>query len=133
MRRLPLILGLALVVVLTIWEVYDFVVTNEGVRYFSSEPRRLAYVMILGLTGGLVAFGISRQSPGSQRTLMLTALGTFGVLLLGVLGLFAYHLTRAASIVSEAGMWGWMAAAIVSVAVLAGLVWFEFHQKWRRA
>jgi hypothetical protein len=62
MRRLPLILGLALIVALTIWEIYDFFVTNEGVRYFSSEPGRLVYVVLLALAGGLVAFAISRLS-----------------------------------------------------------------------
>ena len=132
MRRLPLIIGLALIVALTVRESYDFFATNEGVRYFSSEPRRLLHVMLLGLAGGLVAFGISRLSPGSQRTLKLTVLGTFGTLLLGVLGLFAFHLTWAAPMVSEAGMWGWIAAALASFAVLAGLVWFEFRQVWRR-
>jgi hypothetical protein len=132
MRRLPLIIGLALIVALTVREFYEFFVTNEGVRYFSSEPRRLLYVVLLGLAGGLVAFGISRLSPGSQRTLKLTVLGTFGALLLGVLGLFAFHLTWAASMVSEAGIWGWLAAAFASFAVLAVLVWFEFRQVWRR-
>jgi hypothetical protein len=132
MRRLPLILGLAMIVALTVWELYDFFVTNEGVRYFSSEPRRLLYVVLLGLAGGLVAFGISRLSPGSQRTLKLTTLGTFGTLLLAVVGLFAYHLTWAAPMVTEAGTWGWIAAAFLSLAVLAVLVWFEFRQVWRR-
>lgn len=68
MRRLPLILGLTLIVAMTAWEVYRFFVTHEGIRYFSSEPRRLVLVILLGLAGGVVALGISRLSPGSQRT-----------------------------------------------------------------
>ena len=132
MRRLPLIIGLALIVALTIRDLYDFFVTNEGVRYFSSEPRRLVYMVLLGLAGGLVAFGISRLSPGAQRTLKLAALGTFGTLLLGVLGLFAYHLPWTSPMVSEAGIWGWIVAAFLSFAVLAVLVWIEFCLVWRR-
>lgn len=131
MRRLPLILGFMLIAVGTVWEVYEFFVVNEGVRYFSSEPRRLVPVVLVGLAGGAVAFGISRLSLGSQRTLKLTVLGTFGTLLLGVLGLFAFHLTWAAPMVSEAGMWGWMSAAFASFAIVAVLVWFEFRQVWR--
>ncbi len=132
MRRLPLILGLTLIVAMTLWEVYDFFVTNEGLRYFSSEPRRLVYVVLLGLAGGLVALAISRRSPASRRTLKLTTLGTFGTLLLGVLGLFAYHLTWAAPMVTEAGMWDWIATAFLLFAVMAVLVWLEFRQVWRR-
>jgi hypothetical protein len=132
MRHLPLILGITLIVGMTIWEVYDFFVTNEGVRYFSSEPLRLVPVVLLGLAGGVVAFGISRLSPRSQRTLKLAALGTFGTLLLFTLGLFAYSVGQLAPMVDEGNSWGWMAAAFISFAVLAVLVWFEFRQVLRR-
>ena len=67
MRRVSLILSVLLIVALTIWEVYDFVVANEGIQYFSSDPRRLLYVMLLGILGGVVAWGISRSSTGAQR------------------------------------------------------------------
>lgn len=132
MRRLPLILGLTMIVTMTVWELYAFFVTNEGVTYFSSEPRRLMLLVLLGLAGGGVAFGISRLSPGSQRALKLTALGTFGTVLLFALGFFGYSLARLAPMVSAGGAWGWMAAAFIAFAVLAILVWFEFRQVWRR-
>ena len=90
MRRVPLILGLVLIAALIIHDIYEFFVTNEGIRYFSSEPRRLPYVVLLGIAGGIVAFGISRFSPASQRKLKLTALGGFGVLLVGALTFFGY-------------------------------------------
>jgi FtsH-binding integral membrane protein len=132
MRRLPLILGISLIVAMTVWEVYAFFVTNEGVRYFSSEPQRLLPVVLLGLAGGVVAFGISRLSPGSQRTLKLTALGTLGTVFLCALGFLAYSLARLVPIVSEEGGWGWMAVAFLAFAVMAALVWLEFRQVWRR-
>jgi hypothetical protein len=132
MRRLPLILGLTLIVAMTIWEVYEFFLTNEGVRYLLSEPRRLVAVLLLSLVGGAVAFGFSRLSPGSLRTLKLAALGTFGTVLLLALGVFAYSLARFAPMVSEGGAWGWMAGVFISFAVLAMLVWSEFRQVWRQ-
>ena len=69
MRRIPLILGLVLIAALIVHDVYEFFVTNEGIRYFSSEPSRLLYVILLGIAGGMVALGISRISPASQRKL----------------------------------------------------------------
>lgn len=133
MRRVPLILGLLLITALIIHDVYEFFVTNEGIRYFSSEPRRLLYVMLLGIAGGIVAFGISRFSPASQRLLRLTALGGFGVLLVGALAFFGYlfHLLVVAA-PKDTRMWGWIAAAFFSVAVAAVLVWLEFRQVWRQ-
>lgn len=75
--------------VMTVWEIYEFLVTNEGVRYFTSDPRRLLPVVFLGVAGGIVAFGVSRLSPRSQRILNLIALSIFGLFMLVVLGVFA--------------------------------------------
>jgi len=135
MRRIPLILGLVLITGLIIHDLCEFLVTNEGIRYFSSEPQRLLYVVLLAVAGGVMALGISRLSPGSQRTLKLAALGTFGTALVSVMGLFAYHLARLLPMVGEAGAWGLAAAALgfLSFAVVAVLVWLEFRGIWRQA
>ena len=133
MRRLPLILGLLLIVALTVHDVYAFFVTDEGIQYFSSEPRRLLYVVLLGVAGGIVAFMISRLSPVSQRKLKFAALGGFGAFIICVVGLFAYHLSWAAPKITEAGLWGWVAAALLSFIVVAAAVWLEFRHVWRQA
>jgi H+/Cl- antiporter ClcA len=133
MRRLPLILGLALIVAMTIREVYEFLVTNEGVRYFSSEPKRLLYVILLGAVGGLVALWISRLSPGFQRRLKLAALGAFGVFLTGGLAFFGLVIATTAPVVREAGMFWWVIAGLLGMSIAAGLVWLEFRQEWRRS
>jgi hypothetical protein len=135
MRRIPLILGLVLITGLTIHDLYEFFVTNEGIRYFSSDPQRLIYVLLLGVAGAAIAIGISRLSPGSQRTLKLAALGTLGTILVGGSGLFAYYLARFLPMVWEAGKWGLAAAGLgfLSFSVAAVLVWLEFRQIWRRA
>ena len=135
MRRIPLILGLVLITGLIIRDVYEFFVTNEGIRYFSSEPRRLLYVMLLGIVGGIVALGISRSSPASQRKLKLVALGGFGSLLVVALAFFSYlfyHLAVAG--LAEALKWVWIAwaMAFVPMAVAAALVWLEFRRVWRQ-
>lgn len=134
MRRIPLILGLALIVGLIIRDIYEFFVTNEGVRYFSSAPRRLLYVLLLGIGGGIVALVISRLSPASQRRLKLVALGGFGCLLLAATSFFAYVLcSLPAAPLTEAHLRGAVAAVFCSIAAVAVLVWLEFRQVWRQA
>lgn len=135
MRRIPLILGLVLITGLIIHDIYEFVVTNEGIRYFSSEPIRLAYVVLLGVTSGIVAFGISRLSPDSQRNLKLFALGGFGIFLIGgavYMGYLFYSL-RTAPIVYDGAAWGWLLAGFISATLAAVVVSREFTRVWRQA
>lgn len=135
MRRLPLVLGLLLIVAMTALEVYDFFVTNEGVRYFSSQPRRSVYVMLFGVAGAIVAFGISRVSPDSQRKLKLAVLAGFGALLTFLTAALAFSaclLAWAGPTVTESGIWGWMVADFLLLPVAVTLVWWEFRQVWRQ-
>lgn len=118
---------------LIIYEINEFIFTNQGIRYFSSEPIRLAYVVLPGVTGGIVAFGISRLSPDSQRQLKLLAFGGFGLLLTGgavFLGYLLYFL-RTAPIVSEGAAWGWVLGGFISAVLAAGVVLWEFTRVWR--
>lgn len=65
----------------------------------------------------------------------LAALGALGVLLIGTLGFFAYllHLIReAVPVLKESGLWPWIVALFLSVAVTAILVWSEFRHLWRQ-
>lgn len=135
MRRIPLILGLVLITGLIIHDVYEFFVTNEGLHYFSSKPTRLLYVMLLGVAGGLVAFGISRLSPTSQRNLKLVALGGFGGLLVvavAFIGYLFYHLAVAGQ--QDALSWVWICwvVAFIPMALATGVVWLEFRRVWRQ-
>ena len=132
MRKISLILGLALLAVLTVWEAYDFLVTNDGVGYFTSNPRRLLYVVAIGVGGGLLALAFSRVSPVTRRALRLAALGGFAACVTAFLAVFATRLASFAPMVTESGMWGWVVAALASLSVVAVLVWLEFYLVWRR-
>ncbi len=133
MRRVPLILGLVLITALIIHDIYEFVVTNEGIRYFSSEPKRLLYVLLLGALGGLIALAISRLSPDSQRRLKLTGLGALGVSLTCGLAFFGFVIVSTGPMVRDAGMFWWVAVGLFGMGVAAGLVWLEFRQVLRQS
>ena len=129
MRRVLLIIGLMLITVLIVHQMYEFFATDEGIRYFSSEPRRLLYVMLLGVAGGTIAFGYSRLSLHSQRTLKLVTLGGFGLFLVGGLGFIAYLLC---SLLNGSTWLAWEVAGFVAGTWTAGLVWLEFRKTWRQ-
>ena len=60
------------------------------------------------------------------------ALGTCGAFLTVFLGLIVYHLPTMAPMVTQAGMWGWTAAALLGLAAGSASVWWEFRQVWRQ-
>ena len=132
MRKLPLMLGLMLLAVLTVWEAYDFLVTNDGVGYFTLHPRRLLYVVAIGVGGGLLAFGFSRLAPLPRRALKLAALGGFAACVTVFLIILAMRLASFAPMITESGMWGWVVTALASLTVVAVLVWLEFYSVWRQ-
>jgi hypothetical protein len=129
MRRIPLIVAYILILCMIVKDIYEFFVTNEGIRYYS-EPRRIFYVLVLGVIGGTTAFGISRISKRSQRNLKLTVLGTFGVFLAVAAGFFAVQLSKVATVLPELGML-WM-GLIAGFALMAGIVGLEFRSVWRQ-
>ena len=133
MRWLPLTIGLLLIVALTAHDFYEFFVADEGISYFSSQPLRLLYVALLGVTGGGVALIISRMSPGSQRKLKLTVLGGLGTSVTFFSVFFAYHLKLAPSKLIDVGMRGSGTVALISLMSIAALVWWEFRRVWKRS
>ena len=132
MRKIPLILGLTLLAVLTVRDTYEFFVTDDGVGYFTSQPHRLFYVTIIGVVGGVLALAFSRLSPVARRAVRLLALGGFATCVTGLLAIFAARLASFSSMVTASGMWGWVVATLGSLSVVAVLLWFEFYLVWRR-
>ena len=132
MRKLPLILGLLVVVLLTIKEIDDFVVTNDGIHYFTSHPSRLVQVAAISIVVGGLALAISRLSPFARRRLTILTLSTFAAISSCILGVFTVALFSYSSMITEFGMWPLVVAALVSVSGAVSLLWFEFFSVLRR-
>ena len=132
MRKIPLIIGLTLLAALTASETYEFFITNDGIGYFTSQPHRLLYIVGIGVVGGALALAFSRLSPVTRRTLRLAVLGGFGVCVTVFLATFAARLTSFTSMVTGAGAWAWVITALISLSVIAVLIWLEFYFVWRR-
>ena len=130
MKKLSLILGLVLVTGLMIHDAYEFVVTDQGLRYYLSEPKRLLYVLALALAGGMVAWVISRLSPQAQRGLKLSALGLFALALTTFLGLFVFYSIRLSDAITSSAI-GWVVAALAMFGGLATVFWCEFWRVWK--
>ncbi|MCW5550559.1 MAG: hypothetical protein KIS67_00190 [Verrucomicrobiae bacterium] len=132
MRRPIGFLGFVLLAVLTGWETYEFCVTNKGIRYFVSEPHRLLFVTSIALVGGGAVWALSRLSPAALRSLRLWTLAGFATCVTCFLAVFTACLVSFSPVVTDSGMWGWMAVTLGALVAVAGLLWFEFHQVWKQ-
>jgi hypothetical protein len=132
MKRFWFILGLLIVAALTAQELYDFIITNRGVEYFSSRPQRLIYVAGVAVVGGLVTFGYGRLSVGWQRTARLSVLAAMAVALTGFC---CYMAVAAVRILAEPSFssFRWpVAGCWLLFLAFAAWLWFEFWHLLRR-
>jgi hypothetical protein len=129
-KRILFILALAVLPALLVHDVYEFVTSDDGLRYYTSEPRRLLYVLGLALGGGFAAFLFSRLKPQLQRGLKMSALGLVGASFTMCVWLFPYVLLRFRELLT----WhdgGLIAVGSMGCGALAGYFWFEFIQVWK--
>jgi len=114
-----------MVVAMFAWDIYDFLITNDGIRYYSSNPQRLVFPIFLGVVIGTIAFAISRLSTDTQRRVKVGSLATLGVLLSAALIYFAFQIVQLAAVTRE---WGWILVAFGGLLAIVCLVWWEFRR-----
>jgi hypothetical protein len=132
MRKISLIAGLTLLFILTVRDMYEFFVTDEGVRFFTSDPIRLLYAASIGVIGGFLALVFSRFSQVVRRTIKLVALGGVAVCITCSIGLYAAGLASFTPMMTQSGMTIWVIATLVALFAAAVLVWLEFYLVWTR-
>lgn len=126
-KRWSIIIGAAVVAA---WLVIDLVrefIANETFQYFSSDPVRLLYVAGSALCGGLVAWGIDRLSPRTQRCIKLFGWGAAA----GALTAFiAWHGFSVASLATTGieSHGGLVLVAMLLLSGIAAYLWFEFYR-----
>jgi len=72
------LVGIILATAITTFALADAIlgfINNSGIHYFSEQPNQLLLVAVIGIIGGLVAFGFSALSPRLQRGVKLFVLG----------------------------------------------------------
>jgi hypothetical protein len=126
--------AIILVVAFNLFAIADIIndfVASDGVHYFSDQPHRLLLVAVIGIAGGLVAFGFSALSAHLQRRAKLVALASGGSFVTLAGGYFSY---RVASLPAQLGLslpWHMPWLLLLSIIAIASLLWFEFFQVFR--
>jgi hypothetical protein len=127
-----LVLGGGLIVVALLWCLYEFVVINDGIAYYASNPGRLLYAILAGLIAGAVAVGIGRMSPKAQHRLKVAGLATLGTVLILAILAVVWVLRSAGPMPEEMGFRGWSVAGFLGWLVATVLVWLEFRRVLRQ-
>jgi hypothetical protein len=133
MRKLHVLAGLVLLTAIA-WSVYDWIVADEGVRYFSQDQRRILLLLAIVGVGAPLLLGYETLSVTWKRRV---ALWLVGFLAAGATA-FAIHVActmgrLAGFLVETHQLWMALVGALFPVAV-AGCLWWAFSRiRHRRA
>ena len=132
MRSVAVVVVLTLAVVEIAWTSFEFLTVNEGLQYFGSQPRRLAYVLAIALMGGGLTLVFSRLPSRMRRGFGLLLLGSAAVGTTLFLGVVVHDLIALPGPMRESGIREGMVVVLIAFLLGALLFWFEFVKLWRR-
>ncbi|MBI3416927.1 MAG: hypothetical protein HY043_16675 [Verrucomicrobia bacterium] len=131
-KRLVALAIYFLITFLLLWEAYDFVVVNEGVRYFRDQPIQLLWAAGGGIVGGFAVVGFLRLPEHQRHAAKLTALVCCAI----ALTIFAVSFIRILWLLHSSELVKPSFWQIVEIAIgllgLSGFAWLEFIRVFKR-
>lgn len=127
--RRSIVAAIWLVIALAIlWQIFDFVVVNEGIRYFAAEPIRILLALGVGVIGGLGVLGW-HQLPERQRRVAKLILSTSCAIALSAFAVSFVSLLWSLKSTDVALPSPWQIAGItIGFVILGGFAWWEFFR-----
>ena len=123
--------ALLVIIVIVVWmlfnTIHDFF-ANDTIQYFSTEPRRLLYVVAIGIIGGLLTWCFERLSSRSKRRVRIFSLGVAAVTLTAFAGYFTFCALSLASFIIESGGTVWVLFVPLFIFGFAAYFWLEFYR-----
>ena len=126
MKKLAVIIAVALFAIFAIADIVHDLAINDPVHYFSEQPHQLLVVAAIAITGGLVAFIFYRLSPHYRRRVKLITLGSAASFVTACGVYFGYQFLRLSLCSGYT-----LALAFLCVGTVASLLWLEFYQNLR--
>ena len=128
--KLVLVSAIACATISCLWELYDFFVTNDGVRFYVSQPQHVSEVFLITVIGTGLVMAYSKLS---SRTQHLTTLAFWAACALAASVLLIQFISLAVSDWTTVGSLSpiaLMAGILVSL-LFASALWAAFYLKLR--
>jgi hypothetical protein len=128
------LVGIILVVAFVIFAIADIIhdfIASDGIHYFSAQPHRLLLVAVIGIAGGLVAFGFSALSPRLQRGVKLVVLGSGASFVMLAGGYLSFQVASLPKLVDPTLSRHIPWILLLCTIAVAGLLCFEFYRVLR--
>jgi hypothetical protein len=122
-KRVLLASGAVVASTLLAYGAYRFLFVNDGIYYYSSDPRGLVYPILAAAVIGILLFGISRLPRTVSRPVRLIALGTIGIIFAGGIAWGAYVLNTYGNITGDITH---TVFAFGGALLASAIVWWEF-------
>ena len=123
------------VALFAIWAAQDIIhdfIASDTIHYFTDQPHRLLYVVLIAVTGGLVAFVLDRLTPRARRSVRLLTFASAASCATLYIGYFLFELARLRSPLRAFDGTGWFALLPLCIGIVAALLWFEFYRVLKR-
>jgi len=128
------LVGKILIVAFAIFAIVDTIhelIANDSIGYFSEQPHRLLLVAVVGIAGGLVAFGFSVLSARLQRRVKLAVLGLGAGFVMVAGSYLSFQVSSLPKLIDPALPRRIPWILLLGTIGIAGLLCFEFYQVLR--
>lgn len=124
--RVTAVVAWSLLGAATVLEFYDWIVVNEGLRYFAEDHRRILLAMAIGIVGApiLLAYGSLSQVWRRSVDLWLSGSLAIGTTLCAVYSL--HTMWRLAGFLRETGTLWMGVIAVLLPCAMAAVLWWVF-------
>ena len=132
--RMKKLVGKIVIVAFAIFAIADTIhdfIANDTIGYFSDQPHRLLLVAVIGIAGGLVAFGFSVLSPRLQRRVKIAVLGLGASFVIAAGGYLSFQVSSLPKLIDPSLPRRIPWILLLGTIGIAGLLCFEFYQVLR--
>jgi hypothetical protein len=127
MRKWRILAALILVAGLA-WTVYDWVVVDEGVQYFTEDRRHILLLVSIVVLGTPLLLGYYELSPSWNRIVTMWITGGLAVGTTAFAAYMLYRMGRLAGFMRETHTLGGGLFAGLFPAAVAGYFWWAFSR-----
>jgi len=128
MRHFKHIIIWAVIALGVAWQLCHWYFVDEGPAYFASDWRRLLFLAVISVGGGLATLAFMRLPDTARQRLTTTSFAIGTVSVTWCFGYFVWQFVRLRSFLAEIGDLWILALIGIGFLVLLAFVWFSF---WR--
>lgn len=130
--RLQPVLAWVMVGAAIVWSIYDWILVDQGLRYFGEDRSRTLVLLGIVAVGTPILLGYEALSAERKRSVALWFVGILAASATGFALHFVYSMARQAGFLRETGAFWMGLVAAFFPCIIATCLWWAFSRIWQR-